>query len=112
MRERLGLAVVLAVVIGAWPAAAQTVAPQTVAPQTAAGTPAFRDTVDVRLVNVEVWVTDRRGEPVTGLDAGDFEVREDGKRVAISNFAEIRAPAPAAPFAPPASSPACPVRKR
>ena len=62
--------------------------------------PAFGETVDVQLVNVEVWVTDRQGNPITGLAIDDFEVREDGKRVEISNFAEIRRSSPSDPFAP------------
>ena len=49
----------------------------------------FGETVDVQLVNVEAWVTDREGNPVTGLGPGDFEVLEDGKPVEISYFAEI-----------------------
>ena len=69
-------------------------------PTADADAPAFGETVDVQLVNVEVWVTDARGEPVTGLGIDDFEVREDGKRVDISNFAEIRAPDAADTFAP------------
>ncbi len=63
-------------------------------------TPAFGETVDVQLVNVEVWVTDREGNPVTGLGVEDFEVREDGEVVEISNFAEVRSPLPGDPFAP------------
>ncbi len=99
------LAVLLALAFGAGSAAAQE-------PET--GT-AFGETVDVQLVNVEVWVTDRQGEPVTGLGAGAFEVREDGKRVTITNFAEIRAPAAPEPFAPatPIEAPAeQPIRER
>lgn len=46
----------------------------------------FAEAVDVRVVNVEVFVTDKRGEPITGLTVDDFEVREDGRPVAISNF--------------------------
>ena len=66
----------------------------------AAEAPAFGEIVDVQLVNVEVWVTDRQGEPVIGLDADDFEVREDGKVVQVSNFAEVRQSLPGDPFAP------------
>lgn len=47
----------------------------------------FGETVSVELVNVEVWVTDRRGNPVTGLAAEDFELYEDGERVEVSHFA-------------------------
>jgi len=49
----------------------------------------FGETIDVRVVNVDVWVTDREGNPVTGLTAGDFEVREDGRPVELSNFFEF-----------------------
>jgi VWFA-related protein len=59
--------------------------------------PAFTETVDVNLVNVEVWVTDRQGNPVTGLEIDDFEVREDGKPVPLANFLEVREPRVVAP---------------
>ncbi len=49
----------------------------------------FGETIDVRVVNVDVWVTDRDGNPVTGLTADDFEVREDGRPVELSNFYEF-----------------------
>ena len=88
----LGFGAILAAAIGgAWPAAAQ---------EPADTAPAFGETVDVQLINVEVWVTDRQGNPVTGLGIEDFEVREDGKIVEISNFAEIRESLPGDPFAP------------
>lgn len=57
--------------------------PQPQAPET------FGETIDVRVVNVDVWVTDRDGDPVTGLTADDFEVREDGRPVELSNFFEF-----------------------
>ena len=57
--------------------------PQPEAPST------FAETIDVRVVNVDVWVTDRDGNPVTGLAAGDFEVRENGRPVELSNFFEF-----------------------
>ncbi|MCM2269240.1 MAG: VWA domain-containing protein, partial [Thermoanaerobaculia bacterium] len=79
----------------------------------------FGETVDVRVVNVEVVVTDREGNPVTGLTRADFELRVDGRPVEISNFyagergvttmAEAAAPAPASPAAPSAAAPALPV---
>ena len=50
----------------------------------------FTDVIDVQLVNVEVWVTDRKGQPVSGLTVDDFEVLEDGKPVEITYFAEIQ----------------------
>lgn len=42
--------------------------------------------VEVPLVSIDVSVTDRRGRPVPGLAAEDFEVLEDGEPVAISHF--------------------------
>jgi len=42
----------------------------------------------VRRVLVDVVVTDNKGEPVTGLKKGDFEVSEDGKPEVIASFDE------------------------
>ena len=42
--------------------------------------------IDVRVVNVDVTVTDRGGKPITGLTRDDFEVLEDGVRQPITNF--------------------------
>jgi VWFA-related protein len=41
---------------------------------------------NVDLVDVDVVVTDGEGRPVTGLKQEDFEVREDGKPVALQTF--------------------------
>ena len=46
----------------------------------------FIDRVDVDVINVEVFVTDRNGRRVTGLTPEDFDIYEDGRRVEISNF--------------------------
>jgi VWFA-related protein len=43
--------------------------------------------VDVNVVNVDVTVTDRKGNPVMNLTRGDFEIFEDGKPMPVSNFA-------------------------
>ena len=48
--------------------------------------PVFVETVDVDVINVEVFVTDRSGQPVIGLEAEDFEIFEDGKPVEVTNF--------------------------
>lgn len=59
---------------------------------------AYTDRVDVELVNVDVWVTDARGEAVSGLEADSFEILHDGEPVPISHFTEVRAgAAPAEP---------------
>ena len=50
-----------------------------------AARPQFTSGVD--LVEVYATVTDARGEPVTGLTAGDFHLLEDGEPQAISAFA-------------------------
>src|SRR3954453_21034034 len=41
--------------------------------------------IDVRVVNVDVTITSK-GAPVSGLTRDDFQVFEDGKQQAISNF--------------------------
>ncbi len=46
----------------------------------------FFERTDVNVVNVEVYVVDRKGELVTGLGRDDFEVYEDGRPVEITNF--------------------------
>jgi VWFA-related protein len=46
----------------------------------------FVDTLDVNVVNVEVFVTDRDGNRVAGLSVDDFELYEDGEPVEITNF--------------------------
>ncbi len=42
--------------------------------------------VEVRVINVDAHVTDRAGNPYLGLTAADFEVLEDGRPQAITNF--------------------------
>ena len=49
----------------------------------------FSDVIDVRVVNVEVVVTDRKGNRVHGLKASDFELLVDGSPVPIDYFTEI-----------------------
>lgn len=50
----------------------------------------FQETIEVELVNIEVRVLDKQGQPVTGLSPDDFEVLHDGEVVPISNFTEFR----------------------
>ncbi len=49
----------------------------------------FSEVIDVRIVNIEVVVTDRDGNRVHGLEASDFELLVDGERMPISYFTEI-----------------------
>jgi VWFA-related protein len=53
-------------------------------------TPTFRSGID--LVQVDAYVTDENGKPVTGLTADDFEVFEDGKPQVITTFTPVNIP--------------------
>jgi len=57
--------------------------------------------VEVNIVNVEVYVTDAGGKPVTGLRERDFDLREDGRKVSISHFAALAGSNAASRNAPP-----------
>ena len=52
--------------------------------------PLFGETVEVRVINVEVVVTDKQGLEVTGLQAADFALKVDGEEVPIQYFTEVR----------------------
>jgi VWFA-related protein len=54
-----------------------------------AALPIFRGELDVSLINLFVTVIDHKGAPVSGLTRDDFEVFEDGRPVAITNFEAI-----------------------
>ena len=54
------------------------------------------ESIEVRVVNVDVVVRDRAGKPVTGLTKADFEIYENGQKREITNLSEVRAPAPIA----------------
>ncbi|HEY2291123.1 MAG TPA: VWA domain-containing protein [Thermoanaerobaculia bacterium] len=77
----------------------------------------FKESIEVSVVNLDVYVTDKKGQPVTGLKKEDFQVFEDGSPVEISNFfAESRGTEPAAPAVSggsgPAAAPERPVSQR
>ncbi len=62
----------------------------------------FGEAVDVNVVTVDVYVTDRDGNPVTGLTADDFVIEEDGRKVRVEYFNAIdRRPAAAGAAATP-----------
>ena len=52
--------------------------------------PLFGEVIEVRVVNVEVVVTDRSGNRVTGLKPEDFRLEVDGKGTPIGYFSEVR----------------------
>jgi VWFA-related protein len=50
----------------------------------------FGEQIEVRVVNVEVVVTDKDGNRVSGLAPSDFALKVDGKPVSIEYFSEVR----------------------
>ena len=46
----------------------------------------YFEEIAVEIVNVEVYVTDRDGNPIDDLTMDDFEVLEDGRPVELLNF--------------------------
>jgi VWFA-related protein len=48
--------------------------------------PKLVENIDVRVINVDVVVTDRKGTVITGLKKDDFEIFENGVPKPISNF--------------------------
>jgi VWFA-related protein len=94
--RKLLLASALLLALPAPSPAAQRPAPAAPSPPVA---PGFGETMEVNVVNVDVYVTDKQGQRVTGLKKEDFEVYEDGKPIQVTNFeaseaSERRAPAP------------------
>src|SRR5436305_3635743 len=62
------------------PAKGGAAPPKAVEPET------FFESVDVSVVNVDVYVADKSGKRIPGLKREDFELHEDGKPVTISNL--------------------------
>ncbi|MGH9424570.1 MAG: hypothetical protein ACRD3J_31645, partial [Thermoanaerobaculia bacterium] len=55
------------------------------------------ESIEVRVVNVDVVVRDRAGKPVTGLTKDAFEIYENGQKREITNLYEVTgAPSPIA----------------
>ncbi|HYK05653.1 MAG TPA: VWA domain-containing protein [Thermoanaerobaculia bacterium] len=59
-------------------------------------TPRLGETVEVSIVNVDVVVTDAKGNRVRGLTKDDFQIFENGKPQPVSNFAEYASDDPEA----------------
>jgi len=91
-----GIIPVLALLIAL--AAAVPAAPQSPEVPAEPARGGFGESIEVRVVNVDVFVTDRHGARVSGLTRDDFILEVDGKPVPISNFyAEVAGrPVPAA----------------
>ncbi len=71
------------------PAAALLLAAATAIAQQPAQLPTFSESVEVRVLNLDVDVTDAAGNPVTDLKRDDFTVKIGGKPVPIDYFALI-----------------------
>ncbi|HYU34752.1 MAG TPA: VWA domain-containing protein [Thermoanaerobaculia bacterium] len=81
----------------------------TALPLSAQAREGFGEKVDVKVVNVDVFVTGKDGKPATGLQKDDFAILEDGKPVEVSYFEEIdRGARPAS--VPAAAEPGAPSR--
>lgn len=50
------------------------------------------ESIEVRVTNVDVVVTDKNGNPIVGLTRDDFQIYENGKLQPITNFYEVRPP--------------------
>src|SRR3954464_12785641 len=48
------------------------------------------ESIEVRVVNIDVVVRDRHGKPVTGLTKEDFEAWDGKKPQQITNLSEVR----------------------
>jgi VWFA-related protein len=100
MRTRFGRpAACLALGLAMATAALAAQAPPAAAPanEPLQPTPTFGERIEVRVVNVEVVVTDRQGNRVPGLAASDFRLKVDGKPVPVDYFTEVRGGAAIAP---------------
>src|SRR5918999_930940 len=83
--------------------------PPAAAPATQKDQEPFVDVVNVSVVNVDVYVTDKQGRPVTGLTKEDFQLFENKRPVEITNFYaadEGRPPPPPEEVAAAAAAPA------
>lgn len=81
--------------------------------QEAAPEESFSEAINVSVVNLEVFVTDKKGKPILGLKKEDFEILEDGQPVAVTNFyAENRLSAMSSAGAPAVKAPERPEDQR
>lgn len=76
------LATVLAL-LAALPAAAQRKVEQPEMPR-------LVENIDVRIINLDVVVTDRKGNPIPNLTKDDFQIFENGVPKVITNFFEVQ----------------------
>ena len=87
MTQRLTVAILVAALCATVAAQQQPPAPQPPADQ-----PPVTFRVEVNYVEVDAFVTDAQGAPVTDLTAADFDVFEDGKPQKVSAFSLVNIP--------------------
>jgi len=80
--------IVMISLLAAVPVAAQDSESETAEP---VGGLSFVDEVQVTVVNVDVYVRNKKGLPVQGLGPDDFEIFQDGVEMPVSHFAELNA---------------------
>jgi VWFA-related protein len=69
--------------------AATSVLAQQSKQQPAAELPKLVENIDVKVINIDVVVTDKKGNAISGLTKDDFELYENGQPKVISNFYEV-----------------------
>jgi VWFA-related protein len=108
--QHLFVAFGLLMVLGlAGSAGAQKAKPADAAAKPAAKTEEpFADTVNVGVVSIDVYVTDKKGNAVGGLTKNDFQIFENNHPVEVTNFYAINAGKPTTPLEIVPSAPAAP----
>lgn len=67
--------------------------------------PKLTESIEVRLINVDVVVTDKKGNPIRSLSKDDFELYENGVPKPITNFFEVEGAKPVPETVAPAAKP-------
>ena len=83
---RLRTLALTALILLAMPAVVAVAAKKTPTPKPIGGL-TFRNSYTVTVVNIDAFVTDKKGNPVTGLTKDDFQIFQDGVEKKITNFA-------------------------
>ncbi|HEX4497116.1 MAG TPA: VWA domain-containing protein [Thermoanaerobaculia bacterium] len=97
--QRLFVAFGLLMVLGlAVPAGAQKAKPDPAAKPAAKTEEPFGDTVNVGVVSVDVYVTDKKGNAVGGLTKNDFQIFENNHPVEVTNFYAVQGGKPTTPL--------------
>ena len=64
------------------------------------------ESIEIRVINVDVTVTDRKGNAVKGLTKDDFVLYENGQPKPLSNFYEVQSPVKTPEATAPGAAPA------